>query len=46
MNSIWVKTKELSKFQSGYHGDLVIIGMLLMPIVSGNFETKYELDMT
>ena len=25
MNSIWLKTKELFRFYSGYHGDLVSI---------------------
>ena len=48
MNSIRLKTKELLRFHSGYHGDQVAWqqGILLMAIVSGNLDTKCELDMT
>ena len=48
MNSIQLKTKEFLRFHSGYHGEQVAQqqGMLLIAIVSGNLDTKYELDMT
>ena len=48
MNSIWLKTKELLRFYSGYHGELVSIGIRYVAdaIVSGNLDTKYEPDMT
>ena len=46
MNSIRLKTKELLRFHSGYHGDLATIATLLKPIVSGKLNTKYEFDMT
>ena len=42
MNLIRHKTKKLLRFHSGYHGDL---GRWLMPIVSGNLGTKFELNV-